>query len=715
MTRVLLLWASLSAACSSTAPRRSHDAEPATDARSRADAAPPAPPGDAGAIEPPPDAASAAVEAPPVELGTLVAEGPPASRAASHGKAARGRADLAIVDRTVGLTLWRGKRRVATVPGDYRAIEFSPDGSVIAAKAQAGPIVLVSADDGAVVGTLVSPQDEDVPRWIDARHVIGASDHEVWVHDVEAPSEPRLVVRDPATKIQVSAVHPSQKLVVRARDQAYLFAGADPASPIAATGRTELSADGARLVWADGQGGVAVWNIAQGRVERTIGAGGTGAAHFGVSEDADQIVVSADGLRLFELSTGTELATLEHGDHPYQLVGDRVLAHRHLISRDGGHVELPGGVDSRARLVAGGDEVLSWSYGPAIDVYRARDGRLLRSLRVGELGELAVGGGTGVASLAHARAGTSARAASIAAAAGDPDRPIAFVGLSGGRVGFVDLDRAAVVAAPALASDVNELAVTADGRWLAIGDHQRVHLLDLQHGTVVRVLSGPTDDVTGLAFSPDGTRLAASSYDGGVRVWSTPDGKATKVMRGYGRGCGSVAWSSDGKHLAWVGDDRLCQWSGKAPSCVEIDAGRWSSPRVRFTPDGGTLVLVANRALFTRAATSTADPTERYEASVLSDLAITETLGIGVLGHTSPGAVEAWSLADGATRWSYPGYVGHDSGTSVSGRVAVTAAGDRLVLTGFSVPEIRILDAATGQQLAAIPAPPPAWAAVAAH
>jgi WD40 repeat protein len=44
-------------------------------------------------------------------------------------------------------------------------------------------------------------------------------------------------------------------------------------------------------------------------------------------------------------------------------------------------------------------------------------------------------------------------------------------------------------------------------------------------GAVLKTLTGQTDWVYSLAFSPDGKLLAAGSWIGEVRVWRTEDGR----------------------------------------------------------------------------------------------------------------------------------------------------------------------------------------------
>jgi glucose/arabinose dehydrogenase len=53
-----------------------------------------------------------------------------------------------------------------------------------------------------------------------------------------------------------------------------------------------------------------------------------------------------------------------------------------------------------------------------------------------------------------------------------------------------------------------------------------------ENGQVVRTLSGHTDWVYALAFSPDGNLIASGGYNGEVKVWKVADGTMVKAFNG---------------------------------------------------------------------------------------------------------------------------------------------------------------------------------------
>ena len=76
-----------------------------------------------------------------------------------------------------------------------------------------------------------------------------------------------------------------------------------------------------------------------------------------------------------------------------------------------------------------------------------------------------------------------------------------------------------------------------------------IHLRDVTTGYTVGTLTGLTGRVDGLAFSPDGKTLAASSYDKTVKIWNVKTGQELQTLS-FPDAAFGIAFSPDGKLLA---------------------------------------------------------------------------------------------------------------------------------------------------------------------
>jgi WD40 repeat protein len=71
-----------------------------------------------------------------------------------------------------------------------------------------------------------------------------------------------------------------------------------------------------------------------------------------------------------------------------------------------------------------------------------------------------------------------------------------------------------------MVNEVTALAFSPDGQTLAVAIDRDVQLWDVATGALLTKFHGHQAKVACLAFSPDGTRLASGSYDHTVRLWN---------------------------------------------------------------------------------------------------------------------------------------------------------------------------------------------------
>ena len=143
-----------------------------------------------------------------------------------------------------------------------------------------------------------------------------------------------------------------------------------------------------------------------------------------------------------------------------------------------------------------------------------------------------------------------------------------------------------------------------DGNYLVIGGEilkagstsYVLKIFELNIGKCIQTLTGHSNLVTSVCWSPDGNYLASGSDDRTVKIWKLNSGECIQTFEVEDDYIDSVSWSPDGKYLASGLQYRnAIIWdakSGKKFKTLEVDS--YGIPSICWSPDGKYLASGSN-------------------------------------------------------------------------------------------------------------------------
>jgi WD40 repeat protein/DNA-binding SARP family transcriptional activator len=151
-----------------------------------------------------------------------------------------------------------------------------------------------------------------------------------------------------------------------------------------------------------------------------------------------------------------------------------------------------------------------------------------------------------------------------------------------------------------------DLTLSPDGQFLAVGDYDGIiKILEFQtllnsnkdtaelDGVVIQAFEGK---IMGIAFSPDGTQLAAGSFlEDTAKIWDSESGEQILTLTGHEGPVYGIIYSPDGERLATTSADATARiWEGDTGNRLFTLTGHTASVfRASFSPDGSLIATAS--------------------------------------------------------------------------------------------------------------------------
>jgi WD40 repeat protein len=137
--------------------------------------------------------------------------------------------------------------------------------------------------------------------------------------------------------------------------------------------------------------------------------------------------------------------------------------------------------------------------------------------------------------------------------------------------------------------EVSGITFSPDGTRIATSSLDgTIKIWDAESGKVLSTLNPQAGEIYDLAYSPDGKRLVTAGEDGSARVWDTDSGRESLKLAGHASAINAVAFSPEGMRVATASLDTTAKiWDATSGKELRTLSGHKREVYdISFSPDG---------------------------------------------------------------------------------------------------------------------------------